>query len=291
MCLPNYGGPTVFGALLDTTRGAGWKFGPKARHFGLQRYASSGPILQTTWHDSLGSLELLDFMPLPQDNRKSADDGRRVLVRRLRCTRGLAHCRTVLQPRSNFERPLKAARYTKHSAVFDGPTALGFWSSKTVEPAADRIEGEFTLAAGEELWCAFGPDEHKVEWTSRAAAGLLHATNEYWNDWTAAIDFRGPRRAQVLRSAMLVHLLLRPDRSAPRLADNFTAGTHRRRAKLRSPLHLDTGRLPRLWPSRQAWADQRRKAIHGLACRSRRTEWAPITGSVCDRWRTRGSGH
>ena len=196
MCLPNYDGPTVFGGLLDTTAGGSWKFGPKARRFGRQLYPWSGPILQTTWHDLSGSLELLDFMPLPQDNRKSADDGRRILVRRLRCTRGLVHCRMVLQPRDDFEQPLEAARHTKHSAVFRGPAPLGFWSSKPMDPAADRIEGEFTVTAGEELWCVFGPDEHKAEWTTRAAAELLQATIEYWNAWTAAIDFRGPRRGQ-----------------------------------------------------------------------------------------------
>jgi GH15 family glucan-1,4-alpha-glucosidase len=207
MCLPNYDGPTVFGALLDTTKGGGWKLGPKARRFGRQRYPSSGPILQTTWHDSSGSLELLDFMPLPQDNRKTADDGRRILARRMRCTRGLVHCRMVLQPRGDFEQPLEAARHTEHSAVFRGAAPLGFWSSKPMDPAADRIEGEFTLNAGEELWCVFGPGEHEAEWTTRAAAELLQATIEYWNAWTAAIDFRGPRRGQILRSAMLVHLL------------------------------------------------------------------------------------
>ena len=207
MCLPNYDGAAVFGSVLDTTKGGLWKLGPNGRRFGRQRYASSGPILQTTWNNTDASLELLDFMPLPQDKRKSADDERRVVIRRLRCTRGLAVCRMVLQPRGNFERPLRAARHTKQSAVFDGPAAFGFWSSKPIEPAADRIESEFTLAAGEELWCAFGPDEHKAEWSSRAAAQSLRETTAYWDEWTAAIDFRGSRRAKIVRSATLVHLL------------------------------------------------------------------------------------
>ena len=207
MCLPNYDGAAVFGSVLDTTKGGLWKLGPNGRRFGRQRYASSGPILQTTWNNTDASLELLDFMPLPQDKRKSADDGRRVVIRRLRCTRGQAACRMVLQPRGNFERPLRAARHTKQSAVFDGPAAFGFWSSKPTEPAADRIESEFTLAAGEELWCAFGPNEHKAEWSSRAAAQSLRETTAYWDKWTAAIDFRGSRRAKIVRSAMLVHLL------------------------------------------------------------------------------------
>ncbi|HTV28514.1 MAG TPA: glycoside hydrolase family 15 protein, partial [Xanthobacteraceae bacterium] len=76
-----------------------------------------------------------------------------------------------------------------------------------MNPAAGRIESEFTLTAGEEVWYTLGPDEHKAEWTSRAAGECLHTTIEYWNDWIAAIDFHGSRRDQVARSAMLVHLL------------------------------------------------------------------------------------
>src|ERR1700728_2796920 len=208
MCLPNYDGPAVFGALLDATTGGGWRLGPEGCSFGRQRYTSSGgPMLQTSWNDPDGSHRLLDFMPFPKTDRKSADESRRVVVRRLRCTRGLVACRMVLQPRADFGRPLKVGRHTKQSAVFDGPLALGFWSSTPMDPGADRIESEFTLAAGQELWCAFGPDENKSEWTVAAAAESLRATTEYWNEWNNRIHFRGRRSAQIRRSAMLVHLL------------------------------------------------------------------------------------
>ena len=207
LCLPNYDGLTAFGGLLDATVGGGWKLGPKARRFGQQRYVSNGPILQTIWTNSDGSLELLDFMPLPQGDRNPADENRRVVVRRLRCTRGTVACRMVLQPRDNFARALKLHSHTGRIAVFDAPTSLGFWCSKPMEPRADRIEGEFTLAASEEIWCAFGPNEHTTEWTPHAAAELLRATTEYWNMWTAGIHYAGARRSQILRSAMLVHLL------------------------------------------------------------------------------------
>jgi alpha,alpha-trehalase len=207
LCLPNYDGMVVFGGLLDATLGGGWKLGPKSRHFGRQRYVSNGPILQTIWTDSDGSLELLDFMPLPQSDRKPADESRRVVVRRLRCTRGTVACRMVVQPRDNFARALKVASHTAQTVVFDAPTSLGFWCSKSMKLRADRVEDEFTLAAPEEIWCIFGPNEHRAQWTSQAAAEMLLATIEYWNRWTAGIHFAGARRSQILRSAMLVHLL------------------------------------------------------------------------------------
>ena len=37
MCLPNYDGAPVFGALLDAAKGGFWRIGPRARRFGRQR--------------------------------------------------------------------------------------------------------------------------------------------------------------------------------------------------------------------------------------------------------------
>ena len=207
MGLPNYDGPPVFGSLLDSAKGGSWKLGPKARRFGRQSYASGGPILQTIWNEADYSLELLDFMPWPQDCRTKPDEDRRVVVRRLRCSRGVAPCRMELRPRPNFERALRIVDNALHNAVFDGPLALGFWSSKPFGNGADRLEADFTLRAGEEVWCAFGPGEGDAEWLPPAAARALRDTTDYWDDWIGAIDFQGVRHAEILRSAMLVHLL------------------------------------------------------------------------------------
>ncbi len=46
-----------------------------------------------------------------------------------------------------------------------------------------------------------------AEWLPPAAARALRDTTDYWDDWIGAIDFQGVRHAEILRSAMLVHLL------------------------------------------------------------------------------------
>ncbi len=206
MCLPNYDGQCIFAGLLDAANGGNWKLGARGRRFGRQQYLSCGPLLRTTWESRDYSLDLLDFMPWPQDRRESSDTTRRVVMRRLQCRRGTAPCHLVLQPRESF-RVLKADRSSHDSVVFNGRYALSFWSSMPTKIREDAVEAEFMLDAGEEVWCCFGPDEWRAKWTAELAADALRATRAYWDCWASGIEFKGGRRTQILRSAMLVHLL------------------------------------------------------------------------------------
>jgi GH15 family glucan-1,4-alpha-glucosidase len=112
----------------------------------------------------------------------------------------------VLQPRESF-RILKANLSSRGAIVFKGKHTLSFWSSMPTKIREDAIEAEFVLDAGEEVWCCFGPDEWRANWTAETAAEALRTTRAYWDRWTSAIEFNAGRRTQVLRSAMLVHLL------------------------------------------------------------------------------------
>jgi hypothetical protein len=112
----------------------------------------------------------------------------------------------TLHPRDSF-RVLKANRSSQGSIVFNGRHALSFWSSMLTKTRENMVEAEFMLEAGEEVWCCFGPDEWRTNWTTESAAEALRATRAYWDRWTSAIEFNAGRRTQILRSAMLVHLL------------------------------------------------------------------------------------
>lgn len=197
MCLPNYDGQIIFGGLLDAATGGGWKLGPNKRLFGHQQYRSCAPILQTTWDDKDCTLELLDFMPNPQNRRAASDNTRRIVIRRLRCSRGTAFCRLSLRLRVN---PKGAER------ILAGEGPYTFWSSFPTAIRGSAIEAQFTLATGEEVWCTFGFD-NRADWTAESAAEALRTTQAYWDEWTGVIKSEGARRMQILRSAMLVHLL------------------------------------------------------------------------------------
>lgn len=198
MCLPNYDGQIIFGGLLDAAKGGGWKLGPNKRQFGHQQYRSCAPVLQTTWDDKDCALELLDFMPAPQNRRAASDYTRRVVIRRLRCSRGTARCRLSLRLRVS-------AKGAERILAGEGP--FSFWASFPTAVQESAIEAQFALAAGQEVWCAFGFDDRRATWTPETAADALRTTQGYWDKWTDALNVKGARRTQLLRSAMLVHLL------------------------------------------------------------------------------------
>ncbi len=108
LCLPDYDGAPVFGALLDAERGGGWRLGPAAAP-GEQRYLDDSAALLTTWRTPGGELELTDAMAWPGDDRPRGDEGRRVALRRLRCTRGRADGLPTIRPRDDFDRPAAIA--------------------------------------------------------------------------------------------------------------------------------------------------------------------------------------
>jgi hypothetical protein len=88
LCLPDYDGDPVLGALLDAARGSSFRLGPAVPALGAQRYRDGTCTLLTRWEGADGVLELEDAMAWPGTDRRSGDGPRRVLLRRLRCDRG-----------------------------------------------------------------------------------------------------------------------------------------------------------------------------------------------------------
>src|SRR5579875_3583891 len=69
LCLPDYDGQSVFGALLDAQRGGYWRFGPATPITGCQTYQEHSATVETTWATDTGHLELTDVMPWPGEDR------------------------------------------------------------------------------------------------------------------------------------------------------------------------------------------------------------------------------
>ncbi|HZT87119.1 MAG TPA: glycoside hydrolase family 15 protein [Stellaceae bacterium] len=211
-CLPNYDGTPVCGALLAADRGGFFRLGPREVRFGVQSYIEDTACLTTLWERNGSRLELTDFMMSPETNRPSHLQGRRTLLRRLRCVAGRMDCTLAIAPRRNFEPPegLSGGAFR-----FGDGLRIGWWSSIPVEEIPERLCAEFTLAAGEEVWVVLGLGETQEEWSTKRAAEALAATIEYWRSWGAHFNVCGARAAQIKRSALLVHLLCYAPTGAP----------------------------------------------------------------------------
>jgi GH15 family glucan-1,4-alpha-glucosidase len=206
-CLPNYDGPPLFGCLLDTGKGGHWRLGPRGLNFGRQHYLGDSPVLVTRWQDSGAVLELTDAMPWPDRSRPAGGEGRRVLLRRLRCLGGTARVVMHLEPRLDFK---EAPRIRGAGPGFElccGDLRLGLWLSRPMVADGGGFSEEFDLAAGEVFWAVLGLDEDPALWSAERVEGALAETLGYWRKWMASLTYSGSRQDLIRRSAMLVHLL------------------------------------------------------------------------------------
>lgn len=206
LCLPDYDGDIVLGAVLDRDHGGYIRLGPLQPTFGKQAYAPGAPVVTTSWAFGVGRLELTDAMVHPAADAAQAATPRRTLVRRLVCTSGRLD--TVIEACAgvNFKlaRPWSAG---SREIVFPaGKQQLRLWFSRELEAEDNTASARFPLSAGEEVWlvASIGDDE---PWTVERARKALEDTGRYWSRWQEGMSYSGRRADEVRRSGMLVHLL------------------------------------------------------------------------------------
>jgi len=210
LCWPDYDSASLFGALLDAQRGGFWRFGPAVPVAGAQRYLDDSAVLVTTWDVDGGTLELTDAMAWPGDDRPADVAEERTILRRLRCTRGEVDCVLDFHPRADFAAPVPLTFIDGGDggvAIAAEEHALHLWTALPLEPRDGGALAAFRLDAGEECWAILSRQERAVPWTIVRARTALDESVAYWQDWLHGLTYTGPRREQVKRSVMAVHLL------------------------------------------------------------------------------------
>src|SRR6185437_1872522 len=131
LCLPDYDGPILFGALLDWMKGGYWRMGPATRSQGRQNYLTDSMVLETIWEFPSGTLVLRDAMLWPETKRSPEQERVRALVRSLRCTAGKVRCRFDLEAAHNFAAPEdEFVQYSSGYSLDLAGWALRVWSSE-----------------------------------------------------------------------------------------------------------------------------------------------------------------
>jgi len=206
LCLPDYDGDIVFGALLDWVKGGYWRLGPAMMTEGEQSYDGETTVLQTEWKLETGNLVLQDVMLWPEDQRAPEQEACRVIVRCLKCVRGSARCDFHLQPGFNLEEQPKVT-FDRHStgiSVQTNECALRLWCSGSLQDDAPALRGEFELSEGQEIWAVLETGATGHGWSVEAARDAVEKNRVYWSEWLKRIH-QVPR--EIRRSAMTVHLL------------------------------------------------------------------------------------
>jgi GH15 family glucan-1,4-alpha-glucosidase len=212
LCLPRFDSPSVFGSLLDLRRGGYTAITPAGRPFeSLQSYDPDTNVLETLFRiPNQGVIRLTDYMPWSNDPRSSIHE----VHRRVQCPEGDVELEVVFDPR--FEYGLHRARieFEENGVLATGPGGdrlvaivgtSGHWERRPEGGAVQR----FRLRAGQRAWMVLSWDAPRPEPLSAYRPyEHLRATRQHWREWAVRVQYDGPWRHHVVRSALALKLLI-----------------------------------------------------------------------------------
>jgi GH15 family glucan-1,4-alpha-glucosidase len=208
-CLPDFPSASTFAAILDVANGGRFQISPADTHTSEQRYLPATNVLVTAFHDSNGTLELCDFMPVNAEGRRP---GFAEIHRQLKCTRGQMDISITFSPR--FDYAIKPARLIprrngllatdddNEAAALSAPADL--WWQLNESGATAQLR----LREGETAWFVLRYDDDEVlPIAAYRCEERLRETIAFWDRWVATITYQGKHRAVVERSALALKLL------------------------------------------------------------------------------------
>ena len=212
LCLPRFDSPSVFGALLDSECGGFFRVSPVGHEYeSLQAYDDSTNVLQTLFRSpGAGSVVLTDLMPWNGDPRSALHE----MLRLIEAREGSLEMEVIFNPRFDYGRGA-----TDLTLIDDGVIAEGSRGERLTLSIGGGVRFErcettggararFTLRSGQRLWLVMSWRSQRPE---RIAAyrpfDHLRATRRFWRSWASKLDYDGPWRHDVQRSALMLKLL------------------------------------------------------------------------------------
>ena len=209
LCLPTFDGRPFVAGLLDAERGGTFAVTPVGLRESRQRYLPDTGILVTELATADGLLELTDCLPLRSgaDLAEPVPAGRGEVLRTARVLHGTVDVDVRLHPLDGVQvrSELGAWRIRWPAAP---ELDLMLWSSHPLMLTGDgSLAGRATLTAGQRLTVT-------LQWSgqthTRARTDpdrLVDQTAAAWRAWAARLDYAGPQRELVRRSALTLKLL------------------------------------------------------------------------------------
>ncbi|HET9671716.1 MAG TPA: glycoside hydrolase family 15 protein [Actinomycetota bacterium] len=209
LALPNLDSPSVFGALLDASRGGRFSLEPAVPYEATRRYVPDTNVLETTFTTERGAVRLTDALLMDGPGLAPL----RELVRMVEGIDGTVPMRWAVEPRFGY-----AAAHTSIELrggvpiASAGSDALGIVSFGLgrAEVADRRITGRSEVRGGSTgmLVLSATGQEPLVVPSRDEALERLRLTREAWSSWAAARPDVGPFRDAVVRSGLALRLLV-----------------------------------------------------------------------------------
>lgn len=215
-CLPDFSGPSFFGALLDNEQGGRFVVAPQPAVPGTPRYEADTNVLVTRFETTAGVLEVTDFMVMPEEHGTPPDPtSPHEVVRLARCISGTVDLQLLYEPAPDYARraprivPVDTDRWR-----CEAPGAsVTLSSTLALQPDAEgrRLTGRATLKAGESqtfiVWAVFPSTRAPDAPLDVPGDHLLATTLAWWRDWCGRSRYEGEFREEVTRSALALKLL------------------------------------------------------------------------------------
>jgi GH15 family glucan-1,4-alpha-glucosidase len=181
LCVPRFDSPAVFAAMVGERENGFWRVAPAgAPAATTRRYRDNTLILETTFHKPEGTVTLVDFMPIcEQENRLD-------LVRIVRGDSGTVEMKSEIALRFGYGRIIPWVKRTDYGLrAIAGPDAVELRSPVRHRGRDFMSEATFTISAGQTLALSFTwyPSHHRSP-RDPHPLNLLASTESYWTEWS-----------------------------------------------------------------------------------------------------------
>jgi GH15 family glucan-1,4-alpha-glucosidase len=278
-CCPRFDSPSVFGSILDATRGGHYRIAPATDDWTpKQLYFPDTNVLITRFLTPLGVAEVQDFMPIQP---VGTPVHRHRLIRRVLGVRGEMRFRIEVEPRFNYARDPHEVFFHENGVLFRSPDlCLALETATPLRQGSDMgVYADFTLLPGEsatfvleQVPDSYVPRKYSEDETREA----FERTVEYWRRWLSQSRYTGRWRETMHRSALTLKLMTYQPTGAIVAAPTASL-----------PEHIGGGRN---WDYRYTWIRDAAFSLYALLRLGFTEEAAAFMSWLTDRFREGRSG-
>lgn len=212
LCWPRFDSASVFARILDRDHGGYFSIQPSVPFQSKRRYIEATNVLETTFTCENGIATLTDLMPVMREVDKFTRLAPlRQLLRRVEVTHGQVPFIATYAPRPDYARarvPLNAINDSIR--LVHGPAVFHLRSDAPFQIEEATAVARFELSQGSRHDFALAFDDHSpavIANIGDEATREIERTIDYWREWSAQLDYRGPHRDLVQRSVLTLKLM------------------------------------------------------------------------------------
>lgn len=213
LCWPRFDSASLFGAILDPKIGGQWRIRPMEDAQFSRRYIGNTNVVETKFFTALGTIVLTDFMPVASEERKKQMLWpEHEIIRQVKCEEGKVPLVVDFDPRLDYGRVTPIIKHGRKLGwrINIGTSLFTLRSDIEFVGSGDGLSANFTLRAGDTVsfsltFSAEGPAV--LPPLGQLVADKLNLTIDWWRNWAARSNYKGPYERQVTRSALVLKLL------------------------------------------------------------------------------------